>query len=387
MSDVLAGRARLRVGVIGTGMIADAHVRAARDAGAVVVGVLGSRPGRSRTVAESWGVETAWEDLDSLIADRPDVVHICTPNDTHLDYALALTEAGLHIVVEKPIATTVEDARRLAAAVAEAGTVATVPYVYRFHPLVREIRARRLRGELGRVLLVHGSYLQDWLLSVDASTWRVDPRSGGESRAFADIGSHWADLAEFMSGERFAEVSASASIAHPTRPVPSGPSFSGDGGGERVPVTTEDIGLATFRTVSGVLANTVISQVSGGRKNRLWIEVDGSEQSAVFDQEQPDAIWLGSESGVTVLRRGEGAVAADQARFNRTPAGHAQGWPDAFSSFVADTYAAVRGVAPDGLPTVVDGLRSVEIIDAFLRSSRSGAWTAISTEHHAEEAS
>ncbi|MFK4761144.1 Gfo/Idh/MocA family protein [Microbacterium sp. ZW T5_45] len=379
--------APLRVGIIGTGMIANAHVRAARDAGAQVVGVLGSRPGRSREAADAWGLSTSWNDLDALIADRPDVVHICTPNDTHLDYALTLTAAGLHIVVEKPIATTVQDARLLVEAVERAGTVATVPYVYRYHPLIREIRARRLGGELGRVLLVHGSYLQDWLLSADASTWRVDPRSGGESRAFADIGSHWADLAEFVSGERFVEVTAAASIAHPTRPVPSGPSFSGDGGGDRVPVTTEDIGLATFRAASGVLANTVISHVSGGRKNRLWIEIDGSAQSAVFDQEQPDAVWFGSEEGATVLRRGEGSVAADQGRLNRTPAGHAQGWPDAFSSFVADTYAAVRGENPEGLPTVVDGLRSVEIIDAFLRSSNSGAWTEIVDETlHAEEA-
>ncbi|MDT0321944.1 Gfo/Idh/MocA family protein [Streptomyces millisiae] len=366
-----------RVAIIGTGMIAAAHLRAARDAGATVIGVLGSRPERSREAAARWGVPTGYPDLAELLAARPDVVHVCTPNDTHVDYARAVVDARMHLVVEKPVATDLADARELAAAVRAAGTVATVPYVYRYHPLVREIRERRRSGELGETLLVHGSYLQDWLLSPGASTWRVDPRTGGASRAFADIGSHWADLAEFVSGERFAAVCASTSIAYPTRPAASGPSFSGDARGDRVPVATEDIAVATFRTERGVLANTVVSQVSAGRKNRLWLELDGSLKSAVFDQEQPESVWFGTEHGATVLRRGEGDAAVDQARLNRVPPGHPQGWPDAFAAFCADTYAAVRGEEREGLPTVDDGLRSVEIVDALLRSAASGAWTTI----------
>lgn len=366
-----------RVVIVGTGMIAAAHLRAARDAGATVVGVLGSRPERSREAAERWGVPAGYASLAELLEARPDVVHICTPNDTHVEYARAVVGAGLHMVVEKPIATDLAGARGLAAAIQKAGTVATVPYVYRYHPLVREIRSRRESGDLGELLLVHGSYLQDWLVSPDASTWRVDPATGGASRAFADIGSHWADLAEFVSGERFTVLSASTTIAYPTRPTASGPSFSGVVDGDRVPVATEDIAVATFRTARGILANTVISQVSAGRKNRLWLELDGSRKSAVFDQEQPESVWFGTENGATVLRRGEGEVAGDQARLNRTPPGHPQGWPDAFSAFCADTYAAVKGETREGLPTVEDGLRSVEIIDALLRSAVSGNWTTI----------
>ncbi|MFI6698944.1 Gfo/Idh/MocA family protein [Streptomyces sp. NPDC050509] len=367
----------LRVAIVGTGMIAAAHLRAARDAGAAVVGVLGSRPERSLEAAEQWGITTGYPTLPELLEARPDVVHICTPNDTHIDYAHAVVRAGLHMVVEKPIATSLTEARELAATVHAAGTVATVPYVYRYHPLVREIRSRRQSGELGEPLLMHGSYLQDWLVSPDASTWRVDPRTGGASRAFADIGSHWADLAEFVSGERFAAVTASTSIAYPTRPVTSGPSFSGDANGERALVETEDIAVATFRTERGVLANTVVSQVSAGRKNRLWLELDGSLKSAVFDQEQPESVWFGSERGATVVRRGEGEVADDQGRLNHVPPGHPQGWPDAFAAFCADTYAAVRGEERTGLPTVDDGLRSVEIIDALLHSAATGDWTEI----------
>ncbi|GAB3617413.1 Gfo/Idh/MocA family oxidoreductase [Okibacterium endophyticum] len=359
-------------------MIAAAHLRAARNAGGHVIGVLASRPEKSTATADAWGVAAGYPDLGALLADRPDVVHVCTPNSTHVPYAEAIIAAGVNVVIEKPIATTVDDARRIVDAASAAGVIATVPYVYRYHPLVREIRARRIAGDLGEIALVHGSYLQDWLLSPDASTWRVDPAEGGPSRAFADIGSHWCDLAEFVSGETFATVTAATTITHPTRPAGSTASFSTVGASsERVPVTTEDIAVATFRTDRGITANTVISQVAAGRKNRLWLEVDGTRGSAVFDQEQPESIWLGTENGALTLHRGEGTVAPDQERLNRTPPGHPQGWTDAFDAFVADTYAAVRGQEPDGLPTVADGLRSVQIVSAVLESAAKGTWTDI----------
>jgi predicted dehydrogenase len=370
----------VRVAIIGAGMIAAAHVRAARDSGATVVGILGSSETRSAEVAAAWGIERGYATLSQLIDDKPDVVHVCTPNDTHARYAHAVIDAGINVVIEKPIATTLYEAQKLAESARTAGVVATVPYVYRYHPLVREIRQRIRDGELGDLLLIHGSYLQDWLVSPDASTWRVDPKVGGASRAFADIGSHWADLAEFVSGDRFTQVSAHTSIAYPDRPAASVSSFGGASSGPRSTVETEDVAIATFRTERGILANTVISQVSAGRKNRLWLEIDGSSGSAVFDQEQPDSIWLGSETGSAVLHRGEGRVSADQARLNRVPAGHPQGWTDAFAAFVADTYAAVGGATPEGLPTVEDGVRSAELIDALLRSAEAASWWTITTE-------
>jgi predicted dehydrogenase len=286
-------------------------------------------------------------------------------------------EAGIHVVVEKPLATSAADAKRLVDAAASAGVVATVPFAYRFHPLVRELRARRIAGEFGDLTLLHGSYLQDWLVSPDASSWRVDAAAGGASRAFGDIGSHWCDLVEFVSGERFTSVSAVTSIAYDTRPAASGPSFGGASTGARVTVTTEDTAIATFRTATGVVANAVISQVAAGRKNRLWFELDGSTGSAVFDQENPESVWLGGQDGSTVLNRGEGAVSADQARLNLAPSGHPMGYLDAFAAFVADTYAAIGGASPEGLPTFADGLRSATIIDAVLTSAATTQWTEI----------
>lgn len=379
----------LRIAIVGTGMIGAVHRRAARDAGAEVVGVLGSSHAKSLRYATEWGIATAYADIAEVIADRPDVVQICTPNATHHAYALAVVRAGINVVCEKPLALSAAEALELAEAAEAAGVVATVPFAYRYHPLVRELRARRLAGEFGDVVLVHGSYLQDWLLDQEASSWRVDAASGGRSRAFADIGSHWCDLAEFISGERFASVTAVTDIVYSSRPVPAGPSFGGTGGGAtsapdegRLAVTTEDTAIATFRTANGITANTVISQVSAGRKNRLWVEVDGSRGSAVFDQENPNTVWLGTAEGALLLDRASGSVAEQQARLNRVPAGHPQGYPDAFTAFLGDTYAAVcaardGGETPEGLPTFWDGLRAARIIDAVLESADTRSWTEI----------
>lgn len=385
----------LRIAVVGTGMIAAVHVRSARAAGAEVIGVLGRSPERSSEVARQLNVPTGYTSLDELIDDAPDVVHICTPNDQHHPQTLAVLRAGINVVCEKPLALNSAQADELAAAAEEAGVVATVPFAYRFHPMVREIRARIADGDLGRILSVHGSYLQDWMLDEDSSSWRVDPDASGLSRAFADIGSHWCDLIEFVTGERFVSVSAVTDIVYPTRPTASGPSFSGapapdapaaDLSGSSAParaeVTTEDIAAATFRLASGRIGNVVISQVAAGRKNRLWFEIDGTRQSAAFDQENPESAWFGNETGATIAVRDPSQGSGDQRRLAIVPSGHAQGYLDAFAAFVADTYTAViatrtGGTIPDGLPTFADGARSAHIIDAVIASSGDAAWKDI----------
>ena len=367
----------VRAAIVGGGMIAAVHRRAIRAAGGVVAGVLGSRPERSAEIAAGWGV-TAFPDLDALLAADVDVVHVCTPNSTHSTYGSAALRAGRHLVCEKPIATSVPEAAELASVASVAGLVASVPFVYRHHPIVRELRARRLAGEFGNWHLLHGSYLQDWMLSPTAGNWRVRAGAGGHSRAFADIGSHWCDLVEFVSGERFDVLTALTSIAVPERPEGSAASFTTAADATPLaPVETEDTAVVTLRTATGVPASVVVSQVSAGRRNRLWFELDGAAGSAVFDQENPESAWLGTPDGATVVARGTGTVSADQQRLSYLPGGHAQGYQDCFNAFVAETYAAIAGDKPPGLPTLEDGLRSARIVDAVLDSAASGAWTPI----------
>lgn len=369
---------QLRVAVLGAGMIGGVHLRSARAAGAEVVGVLASAPERSRSAAQRWQVDVAYPDLDAVLGDDSiDVVHVCTPNFLHLAQANGALLAGKHVVCEKPVATSTADARVLADTATASGRVATVPFVYRYHPMVRELRARVAAGDFGPWQLLHGSYLQDWLLTPDSTSWRVDPAAGGPSRAFADIGSHWFDLVEWVAGVRIAEVLAETTTTVAERPLAAGPSFSRTIGTGRAPVTTEDAVGVLGRTTEGVLVSATVSQVSAGRKNRLWLELDGADASGVFDQELPETLWLGYENRTETVARDPSANAPDAVRLSLVPAGHPQGYLECFENFVKDTYAAIRGENPYGLPTVRDGLRSARLVDAVLASADRRTWTAV----------
>ena len=371
---------KLGVAIVGTGMIGAVHRRAALLAGAIVRGVSASSPERSREVAQSWDVPRAYRDIEEVIADpQVQVVHVCTPNHLHRPMAQAALEAGKHVVCEKPLATTLEDARVLAALAASTGLVATVPFVYRFHPVVREARARIAQGELGPLRLIHGSYLQDWLLDPASNNWRVDPALGGASRVFADIGSHWCDLVEWVGGERFVEVSAAFETVIAERGAVTGQSFTTPAaGGAMQAVSSEDVAAALFKTGNGTLASLTVSQVSAGRRNRLWFEIDGARASVAFDQEDSERLWMGlPDQREQIFVRGPGAGSAEQRRLAVLPAGHAQGYGNCFDAFVADTYRAIEAERPEGLPTFEDGLRSALIVDRVIASARARAWTSI----------
>jgi predicted dehydrogenase len=318
-----------------------------------------------------------------VAAGDAEVVHICTPNASHVPYAVALMEAGKHVLCEKPLGVSLDDARHAAEVANRTGVVNTMPFAYRFHPMARELRAQVQSEEFGAVNLVHGSYLQDWLLNPLATSWRVDPKAGGPSRAFGDIGSHWCDLMEWVTGDRIAELVSTTSISIPQRPAATAASFSAVASdAPLVDVTTEDSALILFRTRGGVAGSAVISQLSAGRKNRLWIEVDGMQLSAAFDQEQAEQLWVGSAESARILVRDPNHHSAEQRRLATIPAGHAEGYAQCFEKFVADSYAAVdahggNGEVPDGLPTFADGARAAAICDAMLRSDAEKSWVSV----------
>ncbi len=370
----------LRAAVIGTGFIGRVHVRSARLAGAQVVGVAASTPARSAEAAKSMDVPRAYATgLDAAKDPEVDVLHICTPNALHKEVAQAALEAGKHVVCEKPLATSLHDARALTDLAKSKGLVGTVPFTNRYHPMVREAQARVQSDETGKLYLIQGSYLQDWLMQAGDTNWRVDVAAGGASRAFADIGSHLCDLLEWITGEQFTTLIASLGTPIAQRSAAaSRVAFQASGDiTETKPVSTEDVACLILRTNRGTLASLTVSQVSAGRKNRLWFELDGARQSAVFDLENPEQLWLGRREGSTLLVRDPSQGSAEQRRLAFLPAGHAQGWGDCFEAFVRDTYAAIRGEAHPGLPTFSDGARSMSIVEAVLRSSATNQWTSI----------
>jgi len=373
-------RNSLRAAVAGTGFIGAVHARSARLAGAELAGVAASTPERSAEAAQALGAERGFGSAEELVtADDVDVVHICTPNHLHLPLAEAALAAGKHVICEKPLAVDAEGAQRLADAARGTDRLAAVPFVYRYYPTVREARARVASGQAGAVRLLHGTYLQDWLSSAADDNWRVDEALGGASRAFADIGSHWCDLAEFVSGHRIARLCARKLTAMPERSHDEGrAAFSaGNGGGPTRAVSTEDAVVMQFETDGGALGSVVISQISPGRKNRLWLEVDGAEEALVFSQEEPETLWSGRREAATLVTRDAAAMAPDAARLAFLPAGHPQGYADCFDLFVADAYAAIAGERPEGMPVFDDGLRAARITDAVLASSQAGGWVDV----------
>ena len=332
---------RLRAGIVGAGFMGEVHARAVRAAGGVVARVAASTPERSAAAAARLGAEGAAESAEALLtADDVDVVHVCTPNALHVPVAEGALAAGKPVVCEKPLATTVEDARRLTTTAEQAALVATVPFVYRFYATVREARARIAAGEAGPLRLLHGTYLQDWLSKREDSNWRVDPQLGGASRAFGDIGVHWCDLMEFVTGHRITRLIARMVTAFDRRPAESGSAAVG----------TEDAATVLFETDQGACGAVVISQVSPGRKNRLWFSFDGAERLVSFDQESPDSLWIGGRAYNQILMRGAEGTSEAAARYSILPAGHPQGYQDSFNAFVADAYAAVMGAAARRAP-------------------------------------
>ncbi|MEB2545612.1 Gfo/Idh/MocA family protein [Burkholderia cenocepacia] len=376
----MTGKRNLTAAIIGAGMIGEVHLRAARLAGARIAGIVASTPERTSAAADRLGVN-AYPSADAAIDDPAvDVLHICTPNATHHRLAMAALAAGKHVICEKPLAIHADQAAELAAAAVHANRVATVPFVYRYHPMVREARARVREGRIGALHMIHGSYLQDWLLGQHDTNWRVDPGAGGASRAFADIGSHWCDLVEWVSGERLASVVACLRTAVASRPAQSARTFAAEAAGDHASyrsVETEDVAGALFTTAHGVPVSLAVSQVSAGRKNRLWFEMDGAEASVVFDQEDAERLWVGTRDAATLLVRDPTRGSAEQRRLASLPAGHAQGYAQCFEAFVGDTYAEIRGERRDGLPTFEDGARSATIVDAVLASSREQNWQRI----------
>lgn len=311
-----------------------------------------------------------------------DVIHICTPNSLHMEVAKAALEAGKHVVCEKPLATSLHDARELTDLAKRKGLIGTVPFINRFHPMVREAQARVQSDQTGKLYLIQGSYLQDWLMQAGDTNWRVDVAAGGASRAFADIGSHLCDLLEWITGERFTSLIATLDTPIAQRSAAaSRVAFQASGEvKDTKPVSTEDVACLILRTNRGTLASLTISQVSAGRKNRLWFELDGAQQSVMFDLESPEQLWIGRREGMTLLVRDPSQGSPEHRRLAFLPAGHAQGWGDCFEAFVRDTYAAIRGETHTGLPTFADGARSMSIVEAVLRSSATNQWTSIADD-------
>jgi predicted dehydrogenase len=364
--------------VIGTGFIGTVHVEALRRLGIQVHGVVGSSSARGSERAQAAGLPPAYESMDAMLADeRVDVVHVTSPNHLHHAHAKAALGAGKHVVCEKPLAMTSAESAELLRLAEASGLVHAVNFNIRFYPLCQHLHQLVREGGLGKVRLVTGHYLQDWLLLDTDWNWRLDPKLGGSLRAVSDIGSHWLDLTSYLTGSRVASVSADMETFIKVRQQPAGPVETFATGRAQGTVareiTTEDCATILVRYENGALGSFAVSQVSAGRKNSLRVEIDGATGSAAWCSEQPDELWLGHrEQANEVLPRDPSLMNAAGAAASFLPGGHIEGFADTFRALYNAVYAAVlEGRPAEGrYPTFADGHDEVVVCEAVERSAR-----------------
>ncbi len=377
---------KLRTVVFGTGFMGRVHTEAIRRLGNVdVVGISGSSMEKAQRFAREHCIEHAESDFRRLLdLAGIDVVHICTPNSLHFEMARLAIEAGKHVICEKPLASTTSEARELVALVDHSPVANCTLYNVRSYAQVQNMRRMCEAGELGEILAIQGTYSQDWLLLDSDWNWRIEE---GASRTFADIGTHWCDLAEHVTGKRITAVCADLQTFHTTRKKPrkSIETFAGKRlrptDYEQVEIRTEDFGAMLFRMGSTTRGSMTVSQVAGGRKNRLFLEIYGSEAAVAWNAESPDMLWVGHRNSPNELViKDPTLLKGDAHTYADLPGGHSEGYDDTFKQSFRRFYRRVSDpAAPIEYPTFVDGLRQLQLLDAVLASSKQSAWVGLSS--------
>lgn len=381
---------QIKAGVVGIGFIGIAHIEALRRIGVEVVGVVGSSPERAQTRAAELDLPPVYDSVEALAADpRIDVIHIASPNAAHYEQVVACLDAGKHVICEKPLAVSSEQSADLVRRAEDAGVVHAVCFNLRFYAHALQARSMVNSGALGDVKFLTGHYFQDWLLRPTDWNWRLIPEDAGELRSVGDIGSHWLDLARFISGTRVTEVMAELHTFVPVRHRPVGPveTFAAaDEDADLVDVVmdSDDAASLMLRFEGGARGLVAISQVSAGRKNSVEFEVDGSEASASWDSEHPEVMLIGRRNRPNeLLHRDPSLLDEAVAPHVGYPGGHVEGYPDTFRAFFAAVYAdvasGVPGADPD-YPTFVDGHDVLLVTDAIARSHKEQRWIKVERE-------
>jgi predicted dehydrogenase len=378
---------RIRAAIIGTGFMGRVHLEAVRRLGFVeVAAIAGRRIDAARSMADAFHVERVESHYDRLLAD-PDIqaIHICTPNNLHAPIAKAALAAGKHVLCEKPLAMSTKEAEEIETLARAKNLRNCTCHNLRYYPMVQQMRSMREASDLGEILVVQGTYSQDWLLHDTDWNWRIESDKNGPSRVMADIGSHWCDMAEHVTGQRINSLCADLQTFHKTRKRPkvsvetfAGKTLSPDDY-ELVPIDTEDFGSVIFRMGERARGAFTASQVSAGRKNRLNIEIYGTKSSVVWDQERPDELWIGNRNTNNQMLVKDPSLMKPQAQsFAELPGGHVEGYNDTFKQVFRRFYKSIEnpGSAPE-YPQFADGHRQLKILEAEMASHRTRAWVEV----------
>ncbi len=374
----------IKIAILGTGFMGRVHLEAIRRLGYVeATTIVASSQDKAQQFADEWGMPNATADYHTVLSDPAiQVVHVCAPNELHFRMVTDSLKAGKHVVCEKPLANTVEEGETLVRHAATTGLANCCFFNVRSYPHVRHMRSLVQQGKLGELWALQGTYSQDWLFHDTDWNWRIE---SGASRSFADIGSHWCDLAEFITGRRIASVCADLHTVHTTRKKPKGSIETFAGKTQKVqdytevPIKSEDFASLIFRMDNGAHGAMTVSQISAGRKNRVFIELFGSKCGMAWNAEQPDQLWIGERDEPNRIVVKDPAMMEPGIReFADQPGGHSEGFDDTFKQTARQFYKTVQDRnAEINYPTFADGLRQMKVLDAVLKSSHTRAWVDV----------
>lgn len=378
---------KIKTAIVGTGFMGKVHAENVRRLGNVeIAAVVGSRPERAQQFAESFGIPIAAANLQEVLNNKEiQAVHICTPNVDHFPMSLAAINAGKAVLCEKPMTMNVPEARQLVDAAKQKNAVNCVEHNLRYYPVVQQMRQMIAHGDLGDVLIVQGTYSQDWLLYDTDWNWRLDAKENGKLRVMGDIGSHWMDMIQHLTALNITAVCADLAIFHEKRKRPKGSveTFSGKklqpGDYDEVPVDTEDFGMVMLRLGDRARGAFTVSQMSAGRKNRFAFEIFGTKAGVAWDQEQPDTLWIGhrNEPNQIVIKDASLFYPA-AATFADLPGGHSEGYDDSHKQVFKRFYARVADPsAPIDYPTFEDGLHGMILLEKVAESAEKQAWVKV----------
>lgn len=380
---------KIGVGIIGAGFAGTIHVDALRRLGFVdLIAIADLNQELAEKKAHDLFIPKVYKDYRKLISDpNIQVVHNCTPTNLHFQINTEIIESGKHIFSEKPLGMTAQEAYRMLELVKKYPVAHGVNFNYRMYPLVQDMKQKIQEGELGDLRLVHGSYLQDWLFYDTDYNWRVEPKIGGKTRAVGDIGSHWCDLAQTITGLKITEVLADFATVIPVRKkskiVETFSQAQEVTDYEERKVENEDWAVVIVHFENGVKGAFYVSQVSAGRKCYFNIEINGSKKSFYWNQESGDQMWIGYRDQPNVIAmRDPNQLSEGCRKYVIAPAGHPEGWLDAFKNNLQAFYSFImegkniEEEKPD-FATFYDGYDIACIVDAIVKSSQTESWVKV----------
>jgi predicted dehydrogenase len=375
---------RVKTAVIGSGFMGRVHSEAIRRLGYVdIAAVVAHTAEEASAFGESMGVERTTADYREILADPTiEAVHICTPNSLHYPMSKAALEAGKAVLCEKPLSMSVAEAEDMVK-LAEAKKLANcVNHNLRFYPVVQQIRRMIENGELGEVLVVQGTYSQDWLLYDTDYNWRIEKAANGPLRVVGDIGSHWMDLVQHLTGLKITALCADLNVVHKTRKKPkhSIQTFAGKTlrpeDYDQVPIATEDFGAVLVHLGDRARGAYTVSQVNAGCKNRFQMEIFGTKCGVIWNQERPDELWIGHRNSPNqIILKDPSMLDPQAAAYADLPGGHSEGYDDTHKQIFKRFYKKVADPsAPVEYPTFADGLHGMRLLEKVIESNAKRGW-------------